>query len=95
VVEADAGRREAIARALAARRPGARLLPAASWAEARRRLADGRPAGRVVALTDDMSPDTLMDAEAAGVSASLRTPPDLQQLETVLGFLDDRGDAWS
>ena len=95
MVEADAGRREAIARALAARRPGARLLPAASWAEARRRLADGRPAGRVVALTDDMSPDTLMDAEAAGVSASLRTPPDLQQLETVLGFLDDRGDAWS
>ena len=45
--------------------------------------------------TEDMSPDTLMDAEAAGVSASLRTPPDLQQLETVLGFLDDRGDAWN
>src|SRR3972149_4144278 len=51
VVDADAHRREGVARVLAARRPGARLLPAASWAEVRGCLADGRPTGRGVGAT--------------------------------------------
>ena len=101
VVDADAARRAALARALAGLRPGARVLAAASWGEARGRLARERPAPPVVALTDDLRPDTLMRAEAAGVVASLRTPADLRELETVLGFLDEkgfldeRGGAWS
>lgn len=38
----------------------------------------------IVALTGDMSPDTLMRAEAAGFFAFLRKPADLDRLETVL-----------
>ena len=38
----------------------------------------------IVALTGDMSPDTLMRAEAAGFIAFLRKPADLDRLETVL-----------
>jgi CheY-like chemotaxis protein len=38
----------------------------------------------IVALTGDMSPDTLVRAEAAGFTAFLRKPADLDRLETVL-----------
>jgi CheY-like chemotaxis protein len=38
----------------------------------------------IVALTGDMSPDTLMKAEAAGFTAFLRKPADTDRLETVL-----------
>jgi CheY-like chemotaxis protein len=38
----------------------------------------------IVALTGDMSPDTLMKAEAAGFKAFLRKPADMDRLETVL-----------
>jgi CheY-like chemotaxis protein len=38
----------------------------------------------IVALTGDMSPDTLLRAEAAGFAAFLRKPADIDRLETVL-----------
>jgi CheY-like chemotaxis protein len=38
----------------------------------------------IVALTGDMSPDTLMKAEAAGFRAFLRKPADMDRLEMVL-----------
>ncbi|OLC13862.1 MAG: hypothetical protein AUH29_11805 [Candidatus Rokubacteria bacterium 13_1_40CM_69_27] len=38
----------------------------------------------IVALTGDMSPDTLLKAEAAGFIAFLRKPADMDRLETVL-----------
>jgi CheY-like chemotaxis protein len=38
----------------------------------------------IVALTGDMSADTLMRAEAAGFAAFLRKPADVDRLETVL-----------
>lgn len=38
----------------------------------------------IVALTGDMSADTLMKAEAAGFKAFLRKPADLDRLEMVL-----------
>ena len=38
----------------------------------------------IVALTGDMSPDTLVKAEAAGFTAFLRKPADLDRLEMVL-----------
>ncbi len=38
----------------------------------------------IVALTGDMSPDTLMKAEAAGFKAFLRKPADMDRLEMVL-----------
>jgi CheY-like chemotaxis protein len=38
----------------------------------------------IVALTGDLSPDTLMRAEAAGFEAFLRKPADLDRLEAVL-----------
>jgi CheY-like chemotaxis protein len=51
-----------------------------------RRLRSGPGAGRVsiVALTGDMRPDTLLEAEAAGFAAFLRKPADLDRLEMVL-----------
>jgi DNA-binding NarL/FixJ family response regulator len=45
----------------------------------RRRPRDARPA-----LTGDMSPDTLMKAEAAGFKAFLRKPADMDRVEMVL-----------
>jgi len=48
------------------------------------------PAGAdvpIVALTGDMSPDTLLKAEAAGFVAFLRKPADMDRLETVLRLL--------
>jgi CheY-like chemotaxis protein len=49
----------------------------------RRDAADGSRIA-IVALTGDMSPDTLMRAEAAGFAAFLRKPADVARLETVL-----------
>lgn len=42
------------------------------------------PTVPIVALTGDMSPDTLLRAEAAGFVAFLRKPADMDRLETVL-----------
>jgi CheY-like chemotaxis protein len=43
------------------------------------------PSVRVVALTREMGPDTLLKAEALGVDASVRAPAGAAQLQTVLG----------
>jgi CheY-like chemotaxis protein len=43
------------------------------------------PDGRVVALTREMSPDTLLRAEALGIAAALRVPAGTDQLSAVLG----------
>jgi CheY-like chemotaxis protein len=47
----------------------------------------------IVALTGDMSADTLMKAEAAGFTAFLRKPADMDRLEAVLRPLLDPGQA--
>ena len=47
----------------------------------------------IVALTGDMSPDTLVKAEAAGFTAFLRKPADMDRLEAVLRPLLDPGHA--
>ncbi len=54
-----------------------------------RRLAEALGPGAVpiVALTGDLSPDTLRRAEAAGFVAFLRKPADMDRLETVLRSL--------
>jgi CheY-like chemotaxis protein len=49
------------------------------------------PGVSIVALTGDMSPDTLMKAEAAGFTAFLRKPADMDRLEAVLRPLLDPG----
>jgi len=52
-----------------------------------------RAGARVVALTREMGPDTLMKAEALGVDASLRAPVSPGQLQAVLGpMLDGAAD---
>jgi CheY-like chemotaxis protein len=49
---------------------------------------------RIVALTGDMRPDTLLRAEAAGFVAFLRKPADVGRLEGVLRpLLEDRASA--
>jgi CheY-like chemotaxis protein len=45
----------------------------------------------IVALTGDMSPATLLKAEAAGFTAFLRKPADMDRLEAVLRPLLDPG----
>ena len=45
---------------------------------------EGADGVAIVALTGDMSPDTLMKAEAAGFTAFLRKPADMDRLEMVL-----------
>lgn len=45
---------------------------------------DGIPAPPIVALTGDLSPATLMRAEALGFAGFLHKPADIDQLETVL-----------
>src|SRR5712691_5883555 len=45
---------------------------------------DGAEGVAIVALTGDMSPDTLVKAEAAGFTAFLRKPADMDRLEKVL-----------
>lgn len=49
------------------------------------------PGVAIVALTGDMSPDTLMKAETAGFTAFLRKPADMDRLEAVLRPLLDPG----
>jgi hypothetical protein len=51
-----------------------------------RRLRDdpGCAGVKIVALTGDMRPDTLLRAEAAGFFAFLRKPADMDRIETVL-----------
>jgi CheY-like chemotaxis protein len=44
----------------------------------------GCAAVKIVALTGDMRPDTLLRAEAAGFFAFLRKPADMDRLEAVL-----------
>ena len=53
------------------------------FAERLRRLA-ATASTPIVALTGDMSPDTLLRAEAAGFVAFLRKPADMDRLEMVL-----------
>jgi CheY-like chemotaxis protein len=56
---------------------------------ARVRGLDGSPAPPIVALTGDLSPATLMRAEALGFAGFLHKPADIDRLETVLKpFLD-------
>jgi CheY-like chemotaxis protein len=50
----------------------------------RLRMEPGADGVAIVALTGDMSPDTLMKAEAAGFKAFLRKPADMDRLEMVL-----------
>lgn len=50
----------------------------------RLRVDPGADGVAIVALTGDMSPDTLMKAEAAGFKAFLRKPADMDRLEMVL-----------
>jgi CheY-like chemotaxis protein len=50
----------------------------------RLRAQDSADGVAIVALTGDMSPDTLMKAEAAGFTAFLRKPADMDRLEMVL-----------
>ena len=47
------------------------------------------PSVPVVALTREMSPDTLMRAEALGAAGALRTPAGADQLAAVLGPMLD------
>ena len=47
----------------------------------------------IVALTGDLSPDTLLRAEAAGFYAFLRKPADMDRLEGVLRRLFDSEDS--
>ena len=54
---------------------------------------DGAEGVAIVALTGDMSPDTLMKAEAAGFKAFLRKPADMDRLEMVLRPLLQANDA--
>ncbi len=51
------------------------------------RLLSGAPGLPVVALTGDMSPATLLRAEAAGFVAFLRKPADMDRLEHVVRSL--------
>ena len=51
---------------------------------------DGPPVGvPVVALTREMSPDTLMKAETLGATGVLRTPAGAEQVAAVLGPILD------
>ena len=75
---ADAGR-DVVAR------EGASVV-LASLAAAERLCREGAPPGvPVVALTREMSPDTLLRAEALGIAGALRAPAGAEQLGAVLG----------
>jgi len=82
-----AGPGDAAAGAVA--REGAKVV-LASLAAVERLWREGVPAGvAVVALTREMSPDTLMRAEALGAAGALRTPAGAEQLAAVLGPMLD------
>lgn len=58
----------------------------ANLAVAERFCRTGSPAGTpVVALTHEMSPDTLLRAEALGIAGALRTPVSAEVLAAALG----------
>jgi len=58
----------------------------ASLSAAERLCRDGAPTGvTVVALTCDMSPDTLLRAEALGIAGALRAPASAEPLAAVIG----------
>ncbi|PYN31518.1 MAG: hypothetical protein DME01_24065 [Candidatus Rokuibacteriota bacterium] len=58
----------------------------ASLSAAERLCREGAPPGvPVVALTSEMSPDTLLRAEALGIAGALRAPAGAEQLGAVLG----------
>jgi two-component system sensor histidine kinase RpfC len=54
------------------------------FADRVRGLNNGIPAPPIVALTGDLSPATLMRAEALGFAGFLHKPADIDRLETVL-----------
>jgi CheY-like chemotaxis protein len=59
------------------------------FADRVRALDGGVPSPPIVALTGDLSPATLMKAEALGFAGFLHKPADIDRLETVLKpFLD-------
>jgi len=51
------------------------------------------PKARVIALTRDMGPDTLLRAEALGVTASVRAPATSERLRVVLDPILGRDEA--
>jgi CheY-like chemotaxis protein len=62
----------------------------ASMAAIERLYRNGAPEGvAVVALTREMSPDTLMKAETLGATGVLRTPAGAEQVAAVLGPILD------
>jgi CheY-like chemotaxis protein len=63
---------------------GLRGIQGFEFAERLRHDATDGASIAIVALTGDMSPDTLLRAEAAGFAAFLRKPADVDRLETVL-----------
>jgi CheY-like chemotaxis protein len=68
-----------------AAREGARLV-LASLPAAERLCREGAPPGvPVVALTREMSPDTLLRVEDLGMAGALRAPAGAEQLSAVLG----------
>jgi len=68
-----------------AAREGARLV-LASLPAAERLCREGAPPGvPVVALTREMSPDTLLRVEDLGIAGALRAPAGAEQLSVVLG----------
>lgn len=65
-------------------------LVLASLAAAERLCRAGAPSGvSVVALTREMSPDTLLRAEALGMAGALRAPVGAEQLAAALGPMLD------
>jgi CheY-like chemotaxis protein len=65
-------------------------LVLASLAVAERLCRAGAPSGvSVVALTREMSPDTLLRAEALGMAGALRAPVGAEQLAMALGPMLD------
>ena len=71
---------------------GLRDIHGFEFAKRLRQSASGGPSIPIVALTGDTSPDTLLGAEAAGFTAFLRKPADVDRLETVLR--PRLGDPW-
>lgn len=62
----------------------------ASLPVAERLCREGAPPGvPVVALTHEMSPDTLMTAEALGIAGALRAPTAVERLAAALGPMLD------
>jgi DNA-binding NarL/FixJ family response regulator len=78
-VECGEAGREAVAR------EGASVVLASLGAAERLCRAGAPPGVPVVALTREMSPDTLLRAEALGLAGALRAPADADRLAAALG----------